>query len=874
MPPLSRSVRLLSRLIPAPYRHEVLADLLERHHGPGLALAILRSARDARRQLRTGADGAWRHTIGPDLRSAWRVHRARPAAACAVMAILAMAIGLNTSVSSMVDAVLLRPLPFADADRVQFLWTTSSSLDREPMAPARALDFRTRVTAFEGAALIGHVAMTVTGRGPADRWAGASVSSSFFDVLRSPALLGRTFTTNEPDRDVIVLSHRLWVEQFGADRSVVNRRLVMNGRPRTVVGVMPADFYWPSTTPDASAANPPLFWTCAPSPDVPEGPSANDEDIARNRTMGYVRLVARVRADRTVESARDESTHVAAALAAEYPRTDGGRGAVLVGARQQFFGPVAQPMWFVLLASGLVVLAACVNAGSLILVRQAGRRREFAVRAALGAGRARLARLLVIEIGILALPAGLAGAALAAGGMQLLVSFTPDSVGRLDQVTLNGRMLLWTLVVTAVTTALLGALAAMALWRDRSSDDLRGSGTAEPARSTLRKGLVAAEVALAVALLVGASLFGQSLWRLQHVDIGLEPDRLLTFEIGRSNLRAESQTAQVEFYEAVFDRLRAIPGVQAASGAVTLPIGGDDFGTAVFPEGKPLPPPGEQRRIGYQLVWDRWFDTLGMRVTAGRDFTRADTTDGQPVVVINQALAALEWPGEDPVGKRFRRSRAADAPWLTIVGVVSNILHEGPHAPPRPEIYLPYRQESMSMIAIALRTTGDPLAVVPAVRAAVADVDPLQPISAVSTMSSHLDKAYGRARFLSLLTILFAAAAGLLTIVGLYGVTSHAVTQRTREFGVRSALGASPWQLVRDVLRSSLVPVWIGLVFGLGLAIWTSRLVGALLFETAPAEPLAYVGSAGLLAGTALIASLIPARRAASIDPVRALRNE
>lgn len=867
-------MRLLGRLIPARYRDDVLADLRERHRGVALALAIVRSARDARRQLRTDNEGSWRHTVGPDLRSAWRAHRARPAAACAIVAILALAIGLNTSISSVVDAVLLRPLPFADADRIQFLWTTSSSLDREPMAPARALDFRARVSAFEHAALIGHVTMTVTGDGPPDRWAGASVSSSFFDVLRAPALLGRTFTTSEPDRDVVVLSHRLWVKEFGGDRSVVGRRLVMNGRPRTVIGVMPADFYWPSTTPDASAANPPLFWTSAPWPDVPEGPSAHGEDIARNRTMGFVRLVARVRADRTVESAQEETTRVAAALAAEYPRTDGGMGAVLIGAREQFFGPVAQPMWFVLLASGLVVLAACVNVGSLILVRQAGRRRELAVRAALGAGRGRLARLLVIEVGLLAVPAGVLGAALAAGGMQLLVSFTPESVGRLDQVALNGRILLWTLVVTVLTTTLIGALAAMALWRDRSSDDLRGSGTAEPARSTLRKGLVAAEVALAVALLVGASLFGQSLWRLQHVDIGLDPNQLLTFEIGRSNLRAESQREQVQFYEAVFEKLRAIPGVQTASGAVTLPIGGDNFGTAVFPEGKPLPPAGEQRRIGYQLVWDRWFETLGMRITAGRGFTHVDTADVEPVAIINQALADLEWPGADPVGKRFRRSRSAESPWLTIVGVVNNIRHEGPHAPPRPEIYLPYRQESMSMIAVAVRTAGDPMAFVPAVRTAVAAVDPLQPIGVVSTMSNHLDKAYGRARFLSLLTMLFAAAAGVLTIVGLYGVTSHAVTQRAREFGVRSALGASPWQLVHDVLRSSLLPVWVGLACGLGLAIWTGRLVSGLLFETTPADPLAYVASVGVLVGTAVIASLIPARRAATIDPVRALRDD
>jgi predicted permease len=868
-------VTLLGRLIPAAYREEVLADLLEQGlRSTALGAAIVRSARDVRHQIRLERDPhRLVRNLAADIRSAWRMHRARPGSVVAVIAILAMAIGLNTAISSMVDGVLLRPLPFADAERVQFLWTTSNRSQLDSMAPARALDFRARVTAFEHAALIGHISMTVTGRGAAQRWFGASVSSSFFDVVQSSPAIGRTFVTTEPDRDVVVLSHRLWIDEFGGDPAVVGTRVAMNGRLRTVIGVMPLTFYWPSVTGDTSAANPPLFWTCAPQPDVPERPLVFDEDITQNRTMGYLRVVTRLRPDRSAESAREEVRRVAASLAEEFPGTDGGRGAILVPARDQFFGSIARPMWFVLLASALVVLAACVNVGSLILVRQAGRRREFAVRTALGAGRLRLARLLAIEVGMLALFAGALGAVLAQAGLAILVAATPESVGRLDQVVVNGRVLMMTLGISLTTAVLLGALSALALWRDRPVDELRGAGVGEPSRAGLRSIMVGAEVALAVALLVGATLFGQSLWRLQHVDLGLKPDRLLTFDVLLTGERAEYQAQQLDFYARLFERVRTLPGVRDASGAFTLPIGGDDFGASALPEGKPFPKPGEDRRIGFQIIWERWFDTLGMHITAGRDFGPGDIRSAEQVVIINQALADLEWPGISPLGRRLKYAREEDAPWLTIVGVVSDVLHMGPGEPARPEIYLPYRQMTQAMMAVAVRTTGDPMALVPAIRESVAQIDSMQPISGISTMRAHLDKAYGRARFLSSLTMLFAVVAGVLTVVGLYGVTSFAVAQRTREFGVRVALGASPVRLIREVLGASLKPVWFGIAAGLTLAVWTARLAQSLLFGTSPFDVATYVGAAVVIAATAAAASLLPARRAASTDPVEALRS-
>ncbi|MEO6222076.1 MAG: FtsX-like permease family protein, partial [Vicinamibacterales bacterium] len=533
----------------------------------------------------------------------------------------------------------------------------------------------------------------------------------------------------------------------------------------------------------------------------------------------------------------------------------------------------AQPMWFVLLASVLVVLGACVNVGNLILVRQAGRHRELAVRSALGAGRTRLVRQLMVEAAVLALLGGIGGAALAFAGLKGLVAIAPESVGRLDNASINGAVLTWTALATVISALALGALSALALWRDRSAEDLRAAGTAERGRGLIRHTLIAVEVALAVALMVGAALFAQSLMRLQRVDVGFDTSRLLTFDIMLTGERADYMSKQMEFYNGVLDRVRALPGVVNAAGAFTLPIGGDDFGASAFPEGRALPAPGADRRIGFQIVGDHWFTTLGMHLREGRDFSPIDPRESTKVAIVNQALADIEWPGQSPVGLRLKYAREPDAPWLTIVGVVNDIHHLGPGEAPRPEIYLPYSQMSQAMMAVAVRATGDPMSLVPAIRAAAAEVDASQPLSGINTMEAHLQKAFGRARFLTTLTMLFGAVTCLLTVVGVYAVTSFAVAQRTREFGVRAALGASPGRLGREVLTSSLRPVWFGAVAGIGLAMWTAQLIDAMLFGTAPLDPVAYVGATAVLVVTAALASFVPARRAAVLDPVKALRD-
>jgi len=863
---------LLSRLIPARYRAEVMADLRERHHGWGLLLAVLRSARDAR-QAGHEPGAHWFAGLGPDLRGAWRSLAARPGASMSLVLILALAMALNTAMAAVGYAVLYRPLPFSNPERIVFVWNSSPASPMETLTPARALDLRAQVSAFESAALIGHMSFTVSDRGPAQRWYGASVSSSFFDVVGTPAHVGRTFQATEADRNVVVLSHQLWLDQFGGDPRVVGSRVTMNGTPRTIVGVMGPDFYWPSITSDTTANNPPLFWTCAPPHDVPERAMAFDEDITRNRTMGFLRMVARLKPRTSVDQASQEASAVAARLGAEYPLADGGRGVQLVDPHSQLFGSVRSPLTLIFVASALVVLAACVNVGCLLLVRQSSRQREFAVRTAIGAGRARLVRALSLEALLLSSAAGVAGLLGATALVRVIVRLAPPTVGRLEEVSISWPVMALAAGVVLLVSLVLGVVSGLVFWRDRASQDLRAHGSASAGRSRTRQALVALECALAMALLAGAALFARSLITLEHVDVGLNPDRLLTFDMQLTGERAEYQREQLAFYDQMFERVRALPGVTAASGALTLPIGGDDFGAGAFPEGRPIPPPGESARVGFQIVWDNWFDTLGMRLTRGRDFGPLDLGSSTQVAVINERLAQQLWPDGDPLGRRLKYARQDDAPWLTVVGVVSDVRHYGPGEPARPEIYLPYRQMTQAMMAVAIRTTGDPMALVADVRAAIAAVDPTQPMSGVDTMAQHLDRTFGRARFLSQLTLAFGMSACLLTVIGIFGVTSYTVSQRTREFGVRSALGATPSVMLRDVLRQSLGPVVVGIGAGLVLAAWTARMAASLLHDTPWSDPVAYAVAAGVLAVTTVVAVLIPARRASQVDPVLALRD-
>jgi putative ABC transport system permease protein len=878
----STAARLAAVLVPRAYRDEVIDDIADaRLTAWAEVRAVLASAVDARRAVRRGrhadldgaAGGSRSGRWGSDLAAAARQLRRRPSAALWIIGTLGAAISLSLALFAVVNAVLLRPLPYRDEGRLVFIWNTQGA-DRETLTPGRALDIRDRLHGLDGASLIGHFTTGVTGLGAAERWFGASVSANFFDVLGGQPELGRVFHRDEPDRDVVVLSHRLFVERFNADSSVIGQSVTMNGRPRRVLGVMPASFFWPSITYEISAANPPLFWSSADATDVPERPIPFDGDVTKDRASGYLRMVARMRDGVSLGALTAEADGLAQALTQEYPQSDRGRGITAVPARTQLLGSVERPLWLVWCASMLVVFGATVTVANLLVARQSARRREFAVRTALGAGRWRIARQLMAEAAVLAAAGGTAGLFGAVAITRVLVSVAPERVGRLDGVNVDTPVAAMAVVLSLISAVLLGGVAILAWKREPGADALRGAGAAAASGTRLRAVLVGVEIAVAMVLVIGSTLFGESLARLQAVDVGFDTTKLLTFEVALNGERAEYQARQLDFFDRLIGRIRAMPGVVSSGGAVTLPIGGDDWGAGFYVEGEPLPPAGQDRRVGFQVVGDGWFQTLGMRMVRGRDFSATDTRQTVPVIIINETLAAEAFPGQDPVGRRVKYARQADAPVLTVIGVVSDIRHLGPAEKPRPEIYQAYHQFSLSMMAVAVRTEGDPMPLMPAIRAAAAEIDPTQPLSAAATMERHVQRKYGDARFLTAITSMFGGLGLLLAVIGVYGVTSVGVAQRTRELGVRTALGAAPAQLAGEVLHRSLVPVAAGVAAGAAVAAAASQQMGAMLFGTAPLEVSAYLLAAAILVGTAAAASWLPARRAGRIDPVRALRDD
>jgi putative ABC transport system permease protein len=788
---------------------------------------------------------------------------------------LALGIGANTAIFSVTSGVLLRPLPYRDPSRIVFVWSTSKSMAREPLTPGRLIDFREQVTSASSLAGISHLPLNLTGSGDPERISGSSVSSSFFDVLGVPPLLGDTFHTDAADDRAVVLSHKLWASRFGGDQSIVGRSIVLNGTSRTVVAVMPAAFEWPAITATPGSFGGPDVWIPGTSRDIPRMPTDRDGDLAANRRSGYLRAVARLREGVTIEQARREAELIAERLARQYPNDDGGRSATVVPLREQFIGHVRTPVLVLLGAVGFVLALACANIASLLLARSATRRREIAVRLALGASRSRVVRQLLTESTILALCSATLGVALAWWAQRWLVTLATTGFPGAQHAAMDARVLLFTLGVALVTGILCGLAPAWQGSAGALSGALVDGGartSSGPGAGKTRDALVIAEIAVALLLLVGAALMLRSFHALSRVNTGIDTNNLLTFDLFLSGERAQYQSRQVAFYDEAIRLISALPGVTGAAAAVTLPIGGDDFAAGVTIDGRPLPPPGQEPRAGYQVVTPGYFETMGIPLISGRDFRPADTRDAPLVVMVNQTFARQHWPGEDPIGRRVRIGRS-DLGWMTVVGVVGDIRHLGPATPPRPEFYQPHSQNSFSFMAFVVRAAALPESLVPSIRAAIRSLDPAQPISGVNTMEQHVARSLSRPKVLSSLVATFGALALILAVVGIYGVMAYAVAQRTREIAIRIALGASAREVVRMVLTRA---VWLstaGILAGLALAIPASRALTGMLFEITPTDLPTYGVVIVLLATVALLAAAIPAVRATRIDGTQALRS-
>jgi putative ABC transport system permease protein len=818
----------------------------------------------------------WAGTI-QDGRFALRSLRKSPGFAAIAILTLSLGIGANTAIFSVINSVLLRPLPYREADHLVFIWNTGDGVARAPLAPARFLDFRERSSSLTGAAGICQFSVTLTGNGAPEQIDASSVSSNFFDVLGASPLIGDPFHPGTADDRAVVLSHGLWMRRFGSDAGIVGREITINGTSRRVVAVMRRDFSWPAVTGGSTGSSMPELWIPGALRDIPRTPSDNPaENLGANRTLGILRVVARLRDGVTTRQAQRETDLIAARLAVEHPDTDQGRGAVIVPLREQFFGPVTRSLGILLGAVAIVLAIACANVASLLLGRGTGRRREIAVRLAIGATRARIVRQLLTESLVLSVAGAFLGLWLAWWGEKGLLALGPAGVLRLADTGIDPVVLTFTVVVAIVTGLVFGALPAWQVSRSSPNEDLkdggaRGSGGTRGGRT--RDVLVAMEVAVALVLLVGAGLLLRSFSALSSVDTGIDQHNLLTFSIATPGGHSASDAQRLAFYEALLQRIEALPGVRRAGAAVTLPIGGDDFSTKYFVEGQPVPTAGQEPSAGWQITSNGYFHAIGMHMVAGRGFAPGDTSTATPVAIVNETLARHAWPGIEAVGRRVRLGRDAEDPWLTVVGVVSDIRHRGPAAPPRPEIFQPMAQRSFSSMAFVVRTAVEPVSLAPLVRAAAATLDSTLPLSHVATMEEHVSHALSRPRFMSALTGAFGFLAVALALVGIYGVMASSVAERTREIAIRMAVGARGSDVVRIVVLKALGLAGAGIAAGLLGAWLSSRLLAGLLFGVTRDDAWTYVVSAVALVAVALIAAAVPAMRAARIDGAHVLRS-
>jgi putative ABC transport system permease protein len=807
-----------------------------------------------------------------DVAYAIRGLRRAPSFTAVAVLTLALGIGANTAIFSVINTALLRPLPYADGDRLAFVWNVRNGT-QEPLGPGRMMDIRSQSTSFSGFAGISHLSLTLTGSGDPERLQGSSVSSSFFDVLGVRPLLGEPFHANAADWSAVVLAHGLWVKRFGSDPGIIGRVITLNGKPRQVVAVMRPDFFWPTITARPGAIPGPEFWVPGGPGDIPRSFSNEMQDMTGNRNSGYLRAIARLKPGVPFAQARAEIVSLGDRISREHPE-DGGRGVTLTSARDQFFGPVERPLFVLAGVVTFVLAIACANVAGLLLGRGAARRRDLALRRALGATRARVVRQLLTESTVLALAGAIAGLVLAWWGIGTLAALAPaDFIGE-QSPRLDVTVLGFALAVSIASGLAFGAVPALQLSRDALSGALgeggtRSSGTQRAGRT--RDVLAALEIAVAVVLLVGSVLFVRSFLHLTRTDVGLDTHNLITFDVVLSGERAEYQSRQVQFYEALQQRLSQVPGVRAVGAAVTLPIGGDDFALHYRPEGRAFVDLASVPRAGYQVVTPGFFAAMAIPLKGGRDVRSSDTREAEPVVLVNEQLAREAWPGEDAVGKRLKFDASATQ-WTRVVGVVRDIRHLGPATPPRPEIYQPATQRSFPFMAFVVRTETEPYALVPALRRAAAELDPALPLAGLKTMDEHLARSLAKPRFLSTLISAFGVLAVTLALVGIYAMMAWSVSERRQEFAIRTALGAGNGELVTLVLRKALVLAAIGIAAGLlGARAATGALTG-LLYGIQPTDPAAFALTAGVVALVALAACYVPVRRALRVDPASLLR--
>jgi len=806
-------------------------------------------------------------TFLKDLRYSFRDLRKVPGFSLLAIAVLALGIGANTAIFSVVNSVVLHPLNYPQADRLVLMWETDlkDGIQREGVSGPNFLDWKEQTKSFEDMALLEVGTGTVTGEGEPEQVTGLRVTTNFLTLLGGRTILGRGFTAAEGAGKsryaVAVLSNGYWKRHFGSDPHVIGRTFIMNSEPYTVIGVLAPDFYHPLPT-DLYVS-----WPIA-------------ELRAKSRVAHDFGVIGRLKPGVTIAQAQSELSTIARRIDAQTPRLAGWDVTVL-GMNHVLFESIRPAMLLLLGAVGLLLLLACVNVASLLLARVTGRRRELGIRAALGAPRRRLVTQIFGESLLLSLAGGALGILLAGWGVDLLGAVLPNTLPMPEggavivrpPIAVDGRALLFALLISAGAALVFGLIPAITAAGADVNDALRIGGRAaspSPGRARVWDLLVAGEIALAAMLLAGAGLAMRSFVNLQRVNPGMRPDHVLTFQmrLPTDNLY-KSPGEQAAFYRRVIDKMRSVPGIQSAGLSDVLPLGEVNIREYFTIENRPLPP-GEDLVADFRRISANYLRTMGIPLLGGRMFSDRDSADAPPVILIDKTLAHQYWPHEDPLGRRMR----IWGEYRQIVGIVGPVHHYGMEKQPEPTIYAPFEQMPNKSMALAVRTTMDTAAVVRAVKQTIWSVDPGQPVFRIRSMDDYLSLAETAPRISMTLLLVFAAMSVLLAALGIHGVVSYGVAQRTREFGLRMALGSTPAQLKTLVIRSGIRTAAVGLLAGMAGAALLASTLRALLFGVTSADPAVMSGVAALLLMVALAANYLPARRATRIDPMKALREE
>jgi predicted permease len=817
-------------------------------------------------------------TLLQDLRYGARVLAKSPGFTAVAVVTLALGIGANTAIFSVVNAVLLRPLAYREPERI----VTVLHEGQHPVSPANFLDFRASSRSFDGAAAAEAWGGALDGGGSPEMVSGLRMGEGLFGLLGVPPLVGRTLQPDDytAGRDrVLVLSHKLWQRMFGGDPAVVGRQLSLSGESYTVVGVMPPEFQFPP------------FWSTRAEMWTPLDLSSR----AANRGANSLRVFARLKPGVAMEQARAEAETISRQLAAAYPETNAGRSLRVDPLNEKVVGNIRPALLVLAAAVAFVLLIACANVACLLLVRTAARQRETAVRVALGATRGRILRQLLAESLLLSLGGALVGVLLAVWGVDWLTSLLAGNstsfsirLPRAGEIKVDGAALAFTFAVSVVTGVLFGLAPALAASKPDLTHALKEGGRgAAGGRRRLRESLVVAELALALVLLVGAGLLISSFVKLQQVDPGFDPKNVLSLTVSLVGAPQYVGPSREAYYRQLTGRLEAVPGVEAVGAINHLPLAGDLWGRSIVIEGRPLPPPGQREGAAFRVTRPGYFRAMGIALRAGRDFTERDAPDAPGVVIVNETLARLQWPGEDPLGKRLTLDDPRDtsrAPqWLTVVGVAKAVKQASWTDAPSNEIYLPFQQSGsfyagrggpFTSMTLVVRTAVEAQSLAATVQEAVRSLDRTLPVSNVVSLEQVVRDTLWQPRFSLQLIGLLAGVALLLAAVGLYGVMAYTVAERTREVGIRLALGAQRGDVLRLVVGQGMKLALAGVGIGLLAALALTRLMTRLLFEVSATDPRTFAAISALLAAVALAACWIPARRAAKTDPMVALRYE